>query len=499
MSRSLAAASLVASLMAAGLAGCAVGPDYVQPRPVLPERFHGQSQLDQRQAAADADLVRWWEGFGDPQLTRVVTLALAQNLDLARAAARVAQAQAGLGAANAALLPIGSVSGQATRAYQSVETPLGRILDSRPGFDRHGSAYELNGNASWELDIFGGLRREREAAIAEYQASQAGAVAARLAVAAQTADLYIALRGLQARLVIARDQVRTRQDLLSTVRLLNGKGLAADLQVSQAEGALAQAQATIPELEQGLDAARNALDVMLGSPAGTDAAGLEDAEVPIAPGIAGIGAPADLLQRRPDLIVAERHLAASNARIGAAMAEYYPKLSLSGLIGSATSVSAGQLFSGGASQAAGVVGLRWRLFDFGRIDAQIRLARGQEAEMLAAYRLAVLQAGEDVENALTAVVKREAQAAVLAQGVDALRRARGASFAAYQKGVVSLIEVLQADENLLRASDAQVQARTGSARAAVGAFKALGGGWSPDAETIPRDQQSASMWKPSRE
>lgn len=119
--------------------------------------------------------------------------------------------------------------------------------------------------------------------------------------------------------------------------------------------------------------------------------------------------------------------------------------------------------------------------------------------MLAAYRLAVLQAGEDVENALTAVVKREAQAAVLAQGVDALRRARGASFAAYQKGIVSLIEVLQADENLLRASDAQVQARTGSARAAVGAFKALGGGWSPDAETIPRDQQSASMWKPSGE
>ncbi len=480
MSRSLAAASLVASLMAAGLAtGCAVGPDYVQPRPVLPERFHGQSQVDQRQAAADADLVRWWEGFGNPQLTRVVTLALAQNLDLARAAARVTQAQAGVGAANAALLPIGSVSGQAARAYQSVETPLGRVLDSRPGFDRHGSSYELNGNASWELDVFGGLRREREAAIAEYQASEAGAVAARLAVAAQTADLYIALRGLQARLVIARDQVRTRQDLLSTVRLLNGKGLAADLQVSQAEGALAQARATIPELEQGLDEVRNALDVMLGSPAGTNAAGLTDAELPAPPGITAIGAPAELLTRRPDLIVAERRLAASNARIGAAMAEYYPKLSLSGLIGNATSVSAGHLFTGGASQAAGVLGLRWRLFDFGRIDAQIRLARGQEAEMLAAYRLAVLHAGEDVENAFTALVKREEQAVVLSQGVDALRRARGASFAAYQKGVVSLIEVLQADENLLRASDAQVQARTGSARAAVGAFKALGGGWQP--------------------
>jgi outer membrane protein TolC len=125
------------------------------------------------------------------------------------------------------------------------------------------------------------------------------------------------------------------------------------------------------------------------------------------------------------------------------------------------------------------VGLRWRLFDFGRIDAQIDQARGQRAEMLAAYRLAALRATEDVEDAFSALVKREEQAALLAQGVDALSRARGASFAAYQKGVVSLVEVLQADENLLRASDAQAQARTESARAAVAAFKALGGGWLP--------------------
>jgi outer membrane protein TolC len=161
------------------------------------------------------------------------------------------------------------------------------------------------------------------------------------------------------------------------------------------------------------------------------------------------------------------------------MAEYYPKLSLSGLIGSATAVSGGNLFTGGASQAAGVLGLRWRLFDFGRINAQIDQAKGQEAEMLAAYRLAALRATEDVENAFSALVKREEQAAVLGQGVESLGRARGASFAAYQKGVVSLIEVLQADDNLLRASDARARAQTESARAAVTAFKALGGGWQP--------------------
>ena len=478
---------ILAALIVASLsAGCAVGPDYVRPDVLMLERFQGQAAVDHRHATASADLAAWWTGFGDPQLTRFVTLALEQNLDLAQASARVAQARAGLGAANAALLPSGNVTGQAARAYQSVETPLGQVLNSTPGFDRYGNAYEVNAGASWELDMFGGLRRGREAALAEYQASEAGAVATRLAVAAQTADIYISIRGLQTRLKTAQQQVQTRQELLSTIMLLYGKGLAAELQVRQAEGALAQVQAAVPELEAGLDAAMNALDVMLGSPPGTHRAELAEAGViPVAPQIAATGSPGELLRRRPDLIVAERRLAASNARIGVAIAEYYPKLSLSGLIGSATSVSGANLFTSGASQAAGVLGLRWRLFDFGRINAQIDLAKGQEAEVLAAYRLAVLRATEDVENAFSALVKREDQAGILAQGVDSLGRARGASFAAYQKGVVSLIEVLQADENLLRASDMRAQAQTESARAAVAAFKALGGGWqSQESEAV---------------
>ncbi|WP_036105568.1 efflux transporter outer membrane subunit [Lysobacter capsici] len=472
---------LAAFVVASFLAGCAVGPDYVRPEMPLPQRYLGESAVDQRQATAQADLVTWWTGFGDPQLTRFVTLALEQNLDLAQASARVAQARAGLGAANAALLPSGNVSGQAARAYQSVETPLGQALNSTPGFDRHGNAYEANVGASWELDVFGGLRRGREAALAEYQASEAGAAATRLTVAAQTADIYISIRGLQTRLDVARRQVQTQQDLLSSINLLYAKGLAAELQVRQAEGALAQVRATVPALEAGLDAAMNALDVMLGAPPGTHRLDLADAgAIPVAPQLGATRSPGDLLRRRPDLIVAERRLAASNARIGVAIAEYYPKLSLGGLIGSATAVSGGNLFNGNASQSAGVLGLRWRLFDFGRINAQIDLAKGQEAEMLAAYRLAVLRATEDVENAFSALVNREEQASVLTQGMDSLGRARGASFAAYQKGAVSLIEVLQADESLLRAADAQAQARTESTRAAVAAFKALGGGWQPD-------------------
>ncbi|MEA9588492.1 efflux transporter outer membrane subunit [Xanthomonas sp. WHRI 10064A] len=470
---------LLAVLIATSLAaGCAVGPNYTRPDTPLPDHYLGQAALTDRQATTQAELANWWAGFNDPDLSRYVGAALAQNLDLAQATARVTQARAGLTAATAALLPSGNISGSATRAYQSLETPLGQVLNSTPDFDRYASVYEANLGASWELDLFGGLRRGRQAAVADYQATEAGAAATRLAVAAQAADIYISIRGLQARLDVAQRQVAAQQGLVAMVTLLHDKGLAAELQLQQAKGALSQAQATVPGLEAGLVAAMNALDVMLGAAPGTHRAELAASKpIPLAPQIADSGSPADLLRRRPDLIAAERRLAASNARIGVAMAEYYPKFSLSGLLGSATALSGANLFTGDAAQASGVLGLRWRLFDFGRINAQIAQAKGQEAEQLAAYRLAVLRATEDVENAFTALVKREQQAAVLTQGVDALGKARGASALAYEKGIVSLIEVLNADDSLLRASDAQVQARTEAARSAVAAFKALGGGW----------------------
>jgi NodT family efflux transporter outer membrane factor (OMF) lipoprotein len=379
------------------------------------------------------------------------------------------------------LLPSGTVSGSAARAYQSIETPLGQLLNATPGYDRWGNAYEVNLGASWEVDVFGGLRRGREAALADYQASQAGAVVTRLAVAAQTADIYITIRGLQTRLDIAQRQVKIQQDLLVKVKLLYGKGLAAEYQVRQTEGALAQVQATVPVLQTGLDAAMNALDVMLGVPPGTHRAEVAAAApIPATPQITSMGSSADLLQRRPDLIVAERHLAAANARIGAAMAEYYPKISLSALLGSATAISSGNLFTSGANQAAGVLGLRWRLFDFGRINAEINLAKGKDAEALAAYRQAVLRATEDVENAFSALVNREEQTITLTRGEASLSRARDSSFVAYQQGAASLIDVLHADETFLQTSDARAQAQTESARAAVAAFKALGGGWQPE-------------------
>ncbi|WP_321851952.1 TolC family protein [Pseudomonas paraveronii] len=479
------------------VAGCSVGPDYSEPKVELPERFSAIAPATPTVDATPSDLTVWWKTFNDPVLSQLINRALEQNLDLAQATARIEQAHAGLGAANAALLPSATVSGQAARARQSLETPLGQALNSDPSYNRYGSAYEANLNAGWELDVFGGLRRGKEAAVADYQAAQAAAVATRLAVVAQTADLYISIRGLQARLEIARKQVETRQQLLSTIEYLYAKGLAAELQLNQTQGSLNQAQATVPVLQAGLDSAMNALDVMLGKPPGTYTAQLaQSTPIPDVPHLASLGSPADLLRRRPDLIVAERRLAASSARIGEAISEYYPKFSVGALLGSATSVSSTNLFSNDASQASAVLGLRWRLFDFGRINAQIDLAKGQEAEALAAYRQSVLRASEDVETAFSVLINREQQFKHLAQGEAAFTKARDRSLTAYEKGVVSLIEVLNADENVLAASDGRAQAQTESARAAVATFKALGGGWQHETPTPRLLSQESRRHRP---
>ena len=321
-------------VLCAGLfAGCAVGPDYHRPEIALTPDFVGAARIANRQREDATDLRTWWVAFGDPLLQRYVEVALEQNLDIAQAGARVAQARASLRLSTSALLPSVNGNAQAVKAYQSIETPLGQILQSSPDFDRSGDYYEADLGASWEIDAFGGLRRGRQAARADYQASAAGAAATKLAVAAQTADVYVTIRGLQARIAIAREQAATRRQLLSIVKLQFDKGVASELQMRQVEGSLAQVEAQVPVLDAGLDAAMNALDVLLGTQPGTHRAELTPvAAIPMAPGISDAGAPADIIRRRPDLIVAERQLAAANARIGVAVSEYYPKFSLAALL-----------------------------------------------------------------------------------------------------------------------------------------------------------------------
>lgn len=471
----------ISAVTVAALAGCALGPDYVAPTLPLSSAYIGQAAIAARpQPPQLADGEAWWRGFGDPLLNATIERALAQNLDLAQAAARVSQAQAGLRIATAALLPSGSVETRGTKVRNSTMTPTGRVLSATPGFDRDGALYEANALAGWELDVFGGSRREQEAARAEYNAAQIGVAAARLAIAAQTADTYLVLRGLQSRLDIAKAQVSTQERLVGLVRLQHQQGVVADLQLQQAQGVLAQTQASVPVLEEGIDAALNAMDVLLGAQPGTYRGDFSRvAPVPLAPAIADAGGPADLIRRRPDLVVAEQRLRASNARIGAATAEYFPKISLSGLAGTATT-SASTAFQDPATQLQGVAGLRWRLFDFGRVGAEVKAAKGRHAEALAAYQQAVLRATADVEDAFSGLVKREAQERALADGETSLAKARAQATAAYGVGAVSLLDVLDAETRLLAVRDARAQARTEAARAAVRSFRALGGGWEAD-------------------
>jgi len=234
----------------------------------------------------------------------------------------------------------------------------------------------------------------------------------------------------------------------------------------------------------------NALDVLLGlQPGSTHTELAAVTPIPLAPPVSSAGGPPALLRRRPDIIAAERTLAASNARIGVAISEYYPKFTLGGLLGTAT-MGLGGLFSGGATQASGFLGLRWRLFDFGRIDAEVAAARGRNTEALAAYRLTVLKASEDVENAFSTLVKQQAKAQILAEGDVSLTKARASSFAAYKSGVSSLLDVLDADRRLLENRDAEVQARGAAARAAVASFRALGGGWDAPRAAAPLERVS---------
>lgn len=472
--------SLIAAI---SLSGCMVGPDYHSPDIKTLFTFHNSKDVADRNVATQApELSNWWTGFNDSLLNHYVDVALAQNLDLEQAVARVSQVRAQVQGAKAALLPSGAANAQTTFNRQSLQDPLGRLLNNTPNFDRNGELYDVNASASWDLDLFGGLRRDREAAQAEYQAAEASRAAVQLSVAAETADTYILIRTFQSRIDIAQKRIETQRKLLNLVKLQYDRGISPELRLRQTEGALAEVESTIPALENGLEIAMNALDVLLGTAPGSHHDELAaNADIPAAPAIDTATGPAELLRRRPDVIVAERKLAASNARIGSAISEYYPKFSISALVGTITTES-GNLFTSGAESARAVTGMRWRLFDFGRVDAEVAVAKGKNAEAMASYKLSILRATADVENSFSTLVKKESQEKYLESGEASYSRARDSALVAYKNGAISLIEVLDADERLLRTQDAKVQAQSDATRAAVFSFKALGGGWESNKE-----------------
>ena len=460
--------------------GCMVGPTYQQPAPVAAKPFLHAAALNQENGNTPknmADINRWWHSFNDEQLIKYIDRALKQNLTLQQVAARVNQAQAQVSGLSAQLLPSGQLNTQATKAHISLQDLTGRVLNSMPGFNRNLDVYDLNASLNWELDLFGGTRRAIEAAQAEYQAANASVSAAQLEISATVAETYVSIRTLQTRIAIARERVNTQARLVELIKLQFARGIVSEARLRQAEATLAEVQAAIPVLENRLEMAMNTFDVLLGDQPGTNQAGLATCQaIPAAPGIDTATGPTELLRRRPDIIVAERRLAASSAMIGQAISEYYPKISLTGLIGTITT-KYGALFSSDANRAAGVVGLRWRLFDFGRVEAEVAAAEGLNNEALAAYRLTVLQATADVENAFSTVLKTNEEHRMLTNGQTALTKARDAAVAGHKSGALSLLEVLDADEHLLKMRDAMTQAQSDSVRATIQSFKALGGGW----------------------
>ncbi|QNK03188.1 efflux transporter outer membrane subunit [Dyella telluris] len=461
-----------------GLAGCTVGPDYVRPEIKANADYTSQPLLQARDATRTPPaLDAWWQGFDDPELTRIISRVMAQNLDLAAAMARVDQARAAAREAGAQLAPQGSLDGQVVQMHQSTKGPLGELASHQPGYQRTQTLETLGVGASWELDIAGGLHRGAEAATDEAKAAEAGQDGVRVSVAAEAADSYFQVRGAQERLRLAQQQIDTEKQLLALVKLRLAGGLATSREVAQAQALVLQAQATLPPLRITLQQQLNRLDVLMGAAPGTYAAELKDsAQNFTVPAIGTDGGPDMLLRRRPDVIAAERRLAASNARIGVAVAEYYPKVSLGGLLGF-ESLQSGSLFSSQAFQPQAMLGLHWRLFDFGRVDAEVAQARGAHAEALAVYRQSMLRATEDVENAIVALAELETQHRDLEQEVQAHQMARDAAQDAYKGGAISLIEVLDEDRELLDSRDQLARVHADDARAAVATFRALGGGW----------------------
>ncbi len=465
------------------LAGCAaVGPDYRAPSPPGLKAggdFAAASEAAGRAAARpEPDLATWWEGYGDPDLNRIVGRIASGNLDIKVARARLDRAAAAARLARAELLPNAAAQGSAAIQRQSLEGPLGQLTQLAPGLERTDDLYTLGIAASWEIDLFGGARRGREAATAEAQAVHADLSAVKVSVIAEAADTYFLLRQFQHRRAVLREQEAVAARLVDLASARAGAGVGSEQDVRRARAQLGQVQAAIPVVDATVVAQLNRLDVLMGERPGSNAASLlELRPIPAPPTLSTAGGVGAMLRRRPDLLAAERRLAAANARIGLAIAEYYPKVSLSGLLGFEAS-DPGRLLTGAASTSSGLLGVRWRLFDFGRVDAAVADARGGEREALATYRSSVLKAVEEVENSLAVLVRREAQARLLSGAEADLAASRTSARASYAAGATRLDEALDVERQLTIVRQDRVDAEAEAARAGVAAFRALGGGWS---------------------
>jgi multidrug efflux system outer membrane protein len=448
------------------LAACTTQPAYERPAVELPQTW--------KQAAPRfAEDGRWWRIYEDVDLEKIIDEAFAGNADLVVAAARVDEARGILGEAQSFLLPTLDAQGSASRQQISTRTAV-----APPGIPREYSTYRGTLNLSYEVDLFGRLRSGAEAARAELAASEAARDAVRLALAAQVAKSYFALRSFEQQVLLTRETLSLREDSLRLQRRRRQAGVIGDYELRQLEAEAAAARAQLPGLEQAREREEAALLVLLGrNPREVFEAQLRTKEVqdeqPGAPAVPS-GMPSQLLLRRPDLVEAERRLAAANARVAVARAEVFPSIALTAALGS-ESAALSNLFSGGAALWTVAAAITQPIFSGGRTEARTAAAEARERAVLAQYQQAIRNAFGEVRTALVAQTRARESYAAESERAAALAETLRLARLRYDNGIASQLEVLDAERGLLAARVARLEALRAHRAAVADLFRALGG------------------------
>lgn len=459
------------------LSGCTVGPDHVAPEARGPEQW--PEALENGIAAGAPDMRRWWARFEDPTLDSLVDRALAGNLDLREAAARVRESRALRGVTASDQFPTVSAGGSTSYSRDS-ENAFEDGGFGNPGEET--DLYDVGFDATWEIDVFGRVRRAVEAADADLAASIESERDARVILVSEVARTYMELRSAQARLEIARQNVQTQQETLDLSRDRLGAGLGTDLQVSQATSQLETTRSQIPVLTIRMKQAGHRLDVLLGQQPGTLNEELASVSpVPPSPGEIPIGLPAELLRRRPDIRRAERELAAATARVGVATADLYPRFTLSGSFG-LESEDTDTLFSADSQRwSVGPLAVRWPIFTAGRVRSTIKVNEARQEQALIAYERTVLTAYEEVANALVSYARVRERRESLTRAMQASALAVELSQDLWTRGLTDFLNVLDSQRALFLLQDQLAESAADEATSLVALYKALGGGWNDQA------------------
>jgi multidrug efflux system outer membrane protein len=460
---------LAAAGAAALVAGCAVGPDYVRPEVDAPQGW----RIEVIEAAEVAN-TRWWEQFGDPVLEYLIGIALRENRDLLIAAARVDQFVGQLTTTRSQFYPqVGyGLDASSNRSSRVGQPPLA------PGADPYYTLYQGALSAGWQIDLFGRVRRQSEAAQAQVYASEQGRRGVILTLVASVAASYIGLRALDRQLEIARAAAKNYSGTLEIFEMRYKGGVVSEIELRQVESQYQQALAAIPALELQVAAQENLLSILLGRNPGPIPRGRSIDEL-AAPGIPG-DLPSTLLGRRPDILQAEQQLAAATANIGAARSQYFPTLSLTGVLGSA-STALENFLTGPAGAASVAAGLSGPIFTFGAISGQVDTAEAARRAALAAYEQSILLALRETNDALIGSVKKREEAEAQAKRVAALRDYARLSRLRFDNGYAGYLEVLYAENELFSAELTAVRTRAERYTQIVSVFQAVGGGWVDEA------------------